>query len=332
MEKKIKKQIGRFIEEQDLSCVISIDEENENVFHYAGGLRDRKNRLKNNLETQFALASGAKTFTAVAILSLVENGDCSLDDDINQFLDSSFNLEYPGVKIKHLLNHSSGILDYLDEEKDADLSHIPWNNLLKPMDYFLYFPKGELEFEPGTRFKYNNGAYVILAHIIDILKGDFYNYIHQLLKNIKLNNTKYFRFDQLPENAAIGYTEKKDNVKSNINDLPIIGSGDGGIYSTLKDIALFWDQLFSYNIISRELMHLMISPQIHVKDQTYYGYGLWIRKSIDGYQYEMVGCDIGVSFVSVFNKDMKKTITIISNNDKDVWKLKDHLIKLEYMV
>ncbi|XFA98661.1 serine hydrolase domain-containing protein [Candidatus Izemoplasma sp. B36] len=328
MNKEITLKINRLIENNQFSGVISIRNETSTIYEVVSGYRNIPNKLPNNLQTKYGLASGAKTFTAVAILKLVQENKLKLGDEISSFLEGYLPNKYPKVTIKNLLTHSSGIPDYLDEEKDLDLSHIPWNHLVKPRDYFPYFPKGDLEFEPGSTFKYNNGGYIILAHIIDVVTGDYHNYIHKMLEGLDIKNTKFFRFDSLPANTSYGYIPIDDNTqKTNIYDLPNIGNGDGGIYSNVDDIELFWKKLFSNQIINNDLLSQMTSPQINISENKYYGFGVWIKKNNEKTLLEMIGCDLGASYISSYNMDTKELINIISNNESDAWKVKDILVK-----
>jgi len=304
----------------EFSGVILIEKEDDVLFEKASGYLDVSNKMNNQIDTKFGLASGAKTFTAVAILSLCEEGKIELNDSINDYMDSKY-LYDSNVTIKELLSHTSGIPDYLDEELELDYSNIPWSKLLKPNDYFKFFPIKNMDFKPKKSFKYNNGAFVILAHIIDLVTGDFYQYMASLLKKIGLKNTGYYRFDQLPSNTANGYIIDKDDIRTNIYHLPIIGSGDGGIYSTVYDLSIFWKKLFSYEIIEKETLGLMITHHAFVKDGLHYGYGVWIKQKDDQTIIKMIGQDHGVSFESSYNVKTKVITSVISNNDNDAWKV-----------
>lgn len=298
--------------------VVMSSKENEVLFQNASGYLDISNQIENKMDTKFALASGAKTFTALAILSLVEEGRIKLTDSINQYMDEKY-LYDSSVTIKDLLSHTSGIPDYLDEELDLDTSFIPWYQLLKPSDYFQYFPIREKDFKPKERFKYNNGAFVILAHIIECVTGDFYQYMNTLLNKIGLKNTGYYRFDQLPSNTSYGYIIDDNEFKTNIYHLPIIGSGDGGIYSNVFDLKLLWEKLFSYQILKKETVDLMIQKHAFVKDNLYYGLGVWITDHNNTKKIKMIGQDYGVSFESSYDMNSKEITTVICSNDKDAW-------------
>jgi len=316
------KQTEQQIKNTVFSGVVSIRTKDQVIMEHSSGYKDIANQLFNQTNTLFGLASGAKTFTAIAILKLQEQGKLNVQKPVSTYVSSDVLPVDERITIHHLLTHSSGLLDYLDEDKDLDLSHIPWHKLLKPSDYFPYFPQGDLEFTPGTAFKYNNGAYVLLAHVIDVISGDFHRFVHDMLEEIGIVNTKYYRFDQLPYNTANGYVFSEDgSYKTNIYDLPIIGGGDGGIFSSAEDLFNVWQALNNHTILNKESVEMMFKAHMPVRDNRYYGYGVWITKFDESQQTEMIGQDQGVSFISSYNDKNQTVTTILSNNDRDAWKV-----------
>jgi CubicO group peptidase (beta-lactamase class C family) len=306
------------LKQEKWSGVLSIRQDGQVLYEAASGLRDRANELPNTMDTLFGLASGAKTYTAVAILKLQEEGRLHLSDPVSRYL-NDVPMSYPDtITIRHLLTHTSGIPDYLDESANLDLSHIPWSLLKKPRDYFPYFPLRDLDFEPGTRFQYNNGAYILLAHIIEEITGDYHAYVHSMLDQVGLLDTRYHRFDQLPPNTAQGYIDlPQGDYKTNIFELPIIGGGDGGIFSTVSDIHRFWQVLLANELLSASSIQQLVTPQVHIKGTQYYGLGVWIQKDEIRHIVEMVGEDQGVSCYSSVDLATHRTIVILSNNQRD---------------
>lgn len=322
MDIQTRSQINNFIDSVQFSGVISIRKDNSIIYEKAAGFQDIKTSKPNNLQTKFGLASGAKTYTAIAILKLHEEGKLNIEDKISVYTKSLFSNYDSSVTIKHLLTHTSGIPDYLDEDLNEDLSHIPWSTLYKPSDYFEYFPDREMDFNPGSKFKYNNGAFIILAHIIDTLTGNYHEYVHNILENVGIKNTKYYTFDNLPDNTAKGYVfDTFNNYKTNEQLLPIIGGGDGGIFSNVDDIFLLWQSLFEYTLLDKKSVKLMIKQHADVSDTQAYGLGVWLQKDNENKKVEMIGEDQGVSFISSYNVSNHEMITIISNNQHDAWKL-----------
>ena len=181
------------------------------------------------------------------------------DDKVFDIVPRSFPTYDKSVTIKHLLTHSSGIPDYYDEELmeagvDIKLS-IPNYDLNKPSDYLEIMPDKKMKFAPGKAFNYNNSAFVLLAVIIELLTGDYHLWIEkEVLQKARMISSGFFKMDQLPTNTAIGYLETdKSSNKSNIYQLPIIGGGDGGMYTTVKDMDRFWDAFLEGEIVNSNI-------------------------------------------------------------------------------
>jgi len=155
------------------SGVLLIAKNGSTIFKKSWGLGDRYFPL--NVETQFNIGSIGKSFTALAIHQLVAKKKIKFTDPIKKFLPNYPNTEAAKkVTIQHLLDMTSGIGDFFGEQfRAADKSHI---RTLK--DYFPFFAGRPLEFEPGTKTQYSNGAYIVLGAIIEKVTGkDYYTYI-----------------------------------------------------------------------------------------------------------------------------------------------------------
>ncbi len=149
-----------------------------------------------------------------------------------------------GVTIEHLLAHRSGIGDYLDEDAgDFDLSDylmpVPVHELARTEDYLAVLDGYPTKFAPGERFAYCNGGYVVLALIVERASGvPFHDVVRErVCEPAGMRDTAFLRSDELPGNAALGYLEIDGVWRSNVFHLPVRGSGDGGIYTTVGDVS-----------------------------------------------------------------------------------------------
>src|SRR4029453_5024996 len=106
------------------------------------------------------------------------------------------------------------------------------------------------EFGPDGRFEYNDAGYVVLAVIAERASGTpFHELVQQrVCKPAGMHDSEFFRSDALPGRAAIGYLSA-DGERTNVFPLPVRGSGDGGIYSTLADVRSFWSAVFEGRIV-----------------------------------------------------------------------------------
>ena len=99
---------------------------------------------------------------------------------------------------------------------------------------------------PGERFAYCNGGFIVLALIAERTSGvEFHELVRQrVCRPAAMSHTEFLRSDELPGDAALGYLTD-DSARTNVFHIPVIGGGDGGIYSTAADLRAFWVALFA---------------------------------------------------------------------------------------
>ena len=308
-----------------MSGVVSVDVDGESAFAAAYGMADRAHGIPNTVATRFGMASGCKAFTAAAVMSLVDDGALRLDTPVRGILNDDLPLIDDSVTIEHLLGHTSGIGDYLDEEGEWEVD-----------DYILTVPVHELattpaflpaidgfpqKFPPGERFSYCNGGYMVLAIAAERVSGmPFHDLIGtRVLSPAGLARTAYLRLDELPGDAAIGYLrEDPESLRTNVLHLPVRGNGDGGAFTTAADMSRFWRALVDGAIVSPQSVTAMIEPQYRVDDEgMQYGRGVW--HDLDGPGLMLVGYDAGVSFSTRFDPETRLAVTILSNTPEGVW-------------
>lgn len=166
---RLEEEFDRVAAESDFSGVVRVDHEQRVEVLRAYGLADRRYGIPNEIDTRFAIASGTKGLTALAVVSLIESGDLELDTRARSVLGNDLPLIGDDVTIEYLLAHRSGIGDYLDEEDDLDLADylLPGSahQLAETEDYLPWLDGHRAKFKPGGRFAYCNGGYVVLAVI-----------------------------------------------------------------------------------------------------------------------------------------------------------------------
>lgn len=316
------------------SGILSIKKDDEILYSKAVGYRDRANEILNNVDTSFGIASGTKLFTALGILKLVEKGLLELDDLAFDIVAKPFDSYDSNVTIKHLLTHTSGIPDYYDEDFIEDFENfkvdVPWFELRKPSDYRAVMPNREMKFPVGEKFNYNNGAFVILAMIIEKIAGDYHKWITtEIIDKVIMPNTGFYFLDNLPKNCANGYV---GIMKTNIYMLPIVGGGDGGLFTSTNDMFKFWNSLLSGDIVNDDLVEEILKPHAKEDDDSFYGLGMWLSKRSDNLTAYIVGQDPGVSFYSGHDFNKNVTFNILSNTEHGAWDIskavKDEISKL----
>lgn len=306
----------------DFSGVARVQYRGEVVSEFACGHADRANGRVNNLETRFGVASGAKPLTALTIMSLVESGQLALDTTVRSVVAGDLPNVDQAVTIDHLLTHRSGVGDYLDEEAIGDiddylLGRLSAHILETVSDYLPLLNAHEQQRMPGERFAYNNSGFVMLSLVIETLAGSFHRAVRdRVLSTAGMPEAGFFRSDDLPANTALGYLE---NGRSNVFHLPVIGTGDGGVFLTLEDTVVFWDALFTGRIVSLESVAAM-TAEVSVHDETRsYGKGFWLGPGADHVWIE--GMDAGVSFQSGVFRDADVRYSVLSNTSSGAWPL-----------
>jgi len=273
----------------------------------------------------FAIASGSKTFTALAVMSLVEDGTLALDTTARSLLGDDLPLVADDVTVEHLLAHRSGIGDYLDEETVDDINdHVMPVSVheLATTEGFLPLLAGHETVSPaGERFAYNNGGYVVLALIAERASGVGY---HDLVRErvtdpAGMADTAFLRSDELPGRAARGYLTV-DGPRTNVFHLPVLGTGDGGAYSTAADLSAFWNALFAGRIVGSDTVAEMVRPRSDWPEESErYGLGFNLHETSDVVWLE--GYDAGVSFRSTYDPAAATISTVISNWSDGAWPL-----------
>ena len=313
--------------------VISIEEHGKWVFKQAYGEADLANQRLNRLETKFPMASGSKIFIAVAILQLIEGKFIKFESTIGQLLPIDWHYIDKSITVRQLLTHTSGMPDYFDESLSNDYAKL-WENypnyrIRISEDLLPLFLHKRMIFPKGQKFQYSNSGYVVLGMIIEaITKLPFERYLEKMIFTpCEMEDTGYYELDRLPIHCATGYCldEESQTYYSNIYSIDVKGSGAGGAYTTAKDMERFWNALMKGRLLSPSMVNEMLAPQVK---EEWYGYGVWLKSFEDSYYLPFVqGSDPGVSFISSYDRDKSRTITIMSNFAQDVWTLHGNFYK-----
>ena len=242
------------------------------VFMKGYGLANREHNVANAPDTKFRLGSITKQFTAACILKLQEEGKLNLDDPVSKFVpDCSTN--WAGVKIRHLLTHTSGIPSFTgfpDYISTMMLSSPPEKTLER-------FRNQPLEFKPGERFAYSNSGYVLLGYIIEKSSGMSYeDYVQErIFKPLGMKDTGYDHFEQILSHRATGYARKGGNWSNSAYIDMTIPHAAGALYSTVEDFFRWYQCWRERKILSASSWNAMTTPG---KDD--YGFGIHVGEEL----------------------------------------------------
>lgn len=262
---------------------VLIVENGKVIYKKAIGYAEFQNRTPLTINSQFRLASVSKQFTAMAIAILCEQKKLNYDDDINKYLPQ---LPYKGIRIRHLLHHTSGLPDYMglfetywDQDKIATNSDI--------ISLFAKY-KPAVYFAPGERWEYSNTGYALLASIVESAgQMPFHQFIEKhIFAPLDMKNSVVYsplRKDTMTDRVYGVYWNADDSFSE--NDAHFLNgiAGDGGIYSTLDDL-LKWDRaLYTEKLLPKARLEEVFTPgKLNDASSTDYGFGWSIEKSPTG--------------------------------------------------
>ena len=325
--------IEQTVNETSFSGVIFVKLNGSIEFASAYGYADRSNKIRNTVDTRFGIASGTKFLTALGIGKLIDHGELSLASRLCDCVNIDFPHISEDVTIHHLLTHTSGVYDYYDEELVEDVDNfqldIPCFELKGLKDYIPLFRDGRMKFNPGERFSYSNGGFILLGIVIEEISGT--PYIDFIQENIfdlcGMSDSGFFAMDRLPERTAFGFIDEETGWRTNIFILPIVGSSDAGAFTTVKDMDKLWTAFFKEKILSKRLTKLFLEKAVKDKDNRFYGHGVWIyhEEGVDPVHY-LIGWDAGVSFKSTYPA-RDTIITVISNTSTGAWAIDREIMK-----
>ncbi|GAA1444842.1 serine hydrolase domain-containing protein [Leifsonia poae] len=311
---------------------VSIVRGGETVVEKAYGLADRARGIRNTAGTRFGIASGVKGLTALAVVSLISDSALAFETTARSVLGGDLPLIDDAVTVEQLLAHRSGIGDYFDEEAEGEITDyvlpVPVHELVATEDYLRVLGGHPQKFAPGERFSYCNGGYVVLALIAERVSGvPFHELVRtRVCEPAGMTATGFPRSDELPGDAALGYLPIAGHDRTNVFHLPVVGSGDGGAYSTVGDVGRFWLALLGGRIVSRSAIARMLERVSDAGDGMGYGLGFWLRDADGAVLLE--GYDAGVSFRSWHRVDRDETVTVISNSSDGAWPVARRLAEL----
>ena len=283
------------------------------IYKKGFGLANMEWEIPNSADTKFRIGSVTKQFTAALILQLVEEGKIKLDGKITDYLPDYRKDTGDKVTIHHLLNHTSGIPSYTGLPGFfANESRNPYS----VKDFVKKFASGDLEFEPGSKFSYNNSGYFLLGAIIEQITGKPYARVLQerIFDPLGMRDTGYDLHSPLIKKRAWGYQKTPDGyVNAAYLDMSLPYAA-GSLYSTVEDLYK-WDQaLYENKIISAESKRLMFTPGL-----SNYGYGFNIREQPIGKTEQKVKITAHGGGINGFNSsftrvvDQKHLIVILDN-------------------
>ncbi|TVR76519.1 MAG: class A beta-lactamase-related serine hydrolase [Chitinophagaceae bacterium] len=263
---------------------VLIKKKGETIFRFSEGYRDYSNSIPLEEETIFELASVSKQFTAISILILHEEGLIDLDASITEYIPE---FHHDRITIRQLLNHTSGISNYMwFMERQWNSPILPTN---EDMVSILVRNRAGLNFTPGTRHAYSNTGYALLTSVVErVAEVPFSQFLtERIFIPAGLNNTFTYRCERrlVEENLAISFIPERRFYRP-VTERPMDGIlGDKGVFSTLSDLDRLDEVLYNGLLLSNESLEMAYAPTLLGRNQTQIKYGFGYRlDDLNGHQ------------------------------------------------
>lgn len=284
----------------------------EVIYKKGFGTADMELNVPVQPDMIFRIGSITKQFTAVCILKLASEGKLSLQDDVKKYI-PDYGIKEP-ITIEHLLTHTSGIKSYTN----IDTFWVNMRKDMTPREIIRLTEKDTLEFKPGTKYNYNNTAYVILGYIIEKITGKTYEaYLNQtIFTPLGMNNSYFGDESKIIKNRAKGY-KKNENVYFNSDYISMtLPHAAGSIISTVQDLWKWNKALYSNQVIGKEWVEKLTAPyRLANGKSTNYGYGLGISSIQGSKAYDHGGGIPGFLTYGIYMPQEDVFVAVFSNCD-----------------
>jgi CubicO group peptidase (beta-lactamase class C family) len=269
---KIDKLVAQYADCCGFTGTVLVSDHDKMIFEKGYGYADREWNIPNTPDVKFRLGSITKQFTSMLVMQQVAKGTIKLDGHLSDYLPYYRKDTGSKVTISQLLSHTSGIPSYTDAPNFfADVSRNPY----AVDDFVKKFCSGDLQFDPGTKFHYDNSGYFLLGAILEHVTGKSYEtLLHEnIFDPVGMKNSGYDHYADILPKRATGYQlEMGKVVNAPYLDMSLPYAA-GSLYSTVEDMYK-WDQaLYSDKLVSNELKQKLFTPNLQN-----YGYGWTIRQ------------------------------------------------------
>ncbi|WP_207713822.1 serine hydrolase domain-containing protein [Clostridium gasigenes] len=287
-----------FKKQKKFSGNVLLSKNNEIIFNESYGYSNKEKGIKNTPQTKFMIGSMTKAITALCIMQLSEKGMLSTQQNIEDYIPDFY--KGHGITIHHLLNHTSGIPNYIMLKKE-----IKWGEHHTPQEILQIVKGYKLKFPIGEKWSYSNTNYLILGLIIEIVSGMNY---HQYVKNYifipaKMNNSGFI--DEEQKKVANNYIKGEKGFYMD----PSMFFACGDIVSTVGDFYLLDRAIQDGKLLKTQIVKEMQKPH-HNGKYVKYGYGLFVKNHFDCKSI-CHGGSIPNGYTSHFEKYIDDDITIV---------------------
>lgn len=321
---QLKARLDHLAERKQFMGAVLVAKGDQVLFRQVYGKANYEQDQPLALDTRFRLASVSKQFTAAAVLKLQDEGKLSVDDPVCKWIDPCPDAWQP-LRIHHLLSHTSGIPDLMAQAEWGRIRVTPRT----PEELTQASARYRLQFQPGTKIRYDNAAYNLAADIVAKASGmPFEAYLERaVLKPLGLKDTgSDAKADA--QGLAMGYGLFPGGLTAQpIANVSVV-FGAGALYSTLDDMLAWNRALHRGHLLSETAYAQMVAdhapentPKERGRPHRAYGYGLYVNNlgrqvspAFDDRQIYHTGSWAGFRNLVLYQPEADVTVVVLSNN------------------
>jgi len=282
---------------------MNITKSGNEVFSKVIGFANLEEGVANKASTKFRIGSITKTFTAVIIFQMIEEGKLALVTPLAQYFPKMPNASK--ITIRHLLTHSSGLFNITNSEDFRTWMVQPATQEIMLSRMLKYQP----DFEPGEKSAYSNTNFILLGYIAEAIDKQSYAQIlkKRITSQIGLKDTYAGAAINVDNNECYSYSFESDHwQKAQETDMSN-PAGAGVIVSTSNDITSFFTALFNKELISQESLEIMTT----VKGD--YGHGIFTQELNGMRMFGHNGGIDGFKSFAIYLPEQKLALAIVGN-------------------
>jgi D-alanyl-D-alanine carboxypeptidase len=306
--------VGDFIQRHRIpGAAISVVHRGRVVKATGYGLANLELNVPATGHSVFEIGSMTKQVTAELVMMLVEEGKLSLDDSLTKYLPGAPD-EWRGIRLRHLLTHTSGLHDW---EGDTAFSY---RREYTTEEFIAFVARYPLDFPPGARFSYTNSAFPLLGKVIEKVTGVPYERYatERVFKAAGMVETRFRHQADIVPNHASGYVDNKGTFENGEPLRPVIVAPNGGVLSTAADMARWNIALTNGVLVNPASMELMMTPVRFNDGSTFSGGIAWFLDAFRGHRFVLHNGSTVAGYSSVIYRyrDDDLSVVVLMNIDR----------------
>lgn len=294
---------------------ISISKNGETIYAKGHGLANIEYETPIVADTVFPIGSITKSFTALAIAQLAAAGELSLDDSVTKYVDG-LPEDKEKIKIRHLLNHTSGLFNYTNDQNIQDNPGCRHTH----QEMLAYFKDKPLAFEPGAQFSYTNSGTYLLGMAVETVSGQTYGeYLSEhVFQPFGMEDTSYPDFSKIIKGRAHGYYPGEEGFKNAEQYSPTIPFSAGALLSTTADLETYAEAVHQSDLVSDDVRSILYAhATLEDGSSLQYALGSLIIRDVGGRKKISHSGDIfGFSSHLAHYPEENVTISVLTNNQR----------------